>query len=186
MTPAAPLSPLTLAVLGLLSQRPLSGYDLRKIFATTSMGHFSSSPGAIYPALERLAKDGLIRGKDDATRELRPKRVFQLTAEGRKVLAADLLRPVERDDVVWRLDCLLLRFSFIGDVCGKARTRLFLRQFLAAVEQYLEALAAQRAEFRRCCGGAAPNGLYALEYGLESYRTTARWIRRVLRELSAD
>lgn len=184
MTPAAPLSPLTLAVLGLLAQRPLSGYDLRKIFATTSMGHFSASPGAIYPALDRLAKDGLIRGKDDLRRELRPKRVFQPTAEGRRVLVADLVRPIGRDDVVWRLDCLLLRFSFIGDACGKARTRVFLRQFLAAVEQYLEELSAQLAQFPRRCGGAAPNGLYALEYGLECYRTTARWIRRVLRELS--
>ena len=50
------------ALLGLLEERPRSGYDLRKVFAQTAMGTFSDSPGAIYPALGRLEKRGLVRG----------------------------------------------------------------------------------------------------------------------------
>jgi len=42
------------ALLGLLQQKAQSGYELRKVFAETAMGNYSSSPGAIYPALERL------------------------------------------------------------------------------------------------------------------------------------
>jgi len=48
------LSTLSLAILGLIAQQPQSGYDLRKVFSTTPMGHFSSNPGAIYPALRRI------------------------------------------------------------------------------------------------------------------------------------
>jgi hypothetical protein len=43
------------ALLGLL-MKPSSGYDLRKIFSSTSMKTYSGSPGAIYPALRRPAK----------------------------------------------------------------------------------------------------------------------------------
>jgi len=51
------------ALLGLLTGKPSSGYDLRKFFASTAVGTFSDSPGAIYPALQRLAASGLIRGQ---------------------------------------------------------------------------------------------------------------------------
>ena len=37
------------ALLGLIHMQPQSGYDLRKIFETTPMGHYSSSPGAMAP-----------------------------------------------------------------------------------------------------------------------------------------
>ncbi|MHC4537428.1 MAG: PadR family transcriptional regulator, partial [Planctomycetota bacterium] len=54
------ISTLSLAVLGLIAQKPHSGYDLRKVFSTTPLGHFSSSPGAIYPALKRIEKSGWV------------------------------------------------------------------------------------------------------------------------------
>ncbi len=66
------ISTLSLAVLGLIVQRPRSGYDLRKVFSTTPMGHFSSSPGAIYPALIRIEKNGWVRGSIDTKKALRP------------------------------------------------------------------------------------------------------------------
>ena len=51
------------ALLGLLHQRPLSGYDVKLIFASSPMGGFSDSPGAIYPALSRLERRGLVRSE---------------------------------------------------------------------------------------------------------------------------
>ena len=59
MTQTTDISTLSLAILGLIAQEWQSGYDIRKAFATTPMGHFSSSPGAIYPALKRLEKGRL-------------------------------------------------------------------------------------------------------------------------------
>ena len=49
------------ALLGLLQGKPSSGYDLRKIFSSTSMRTYSDSPGSIYPALLRLEKQGLMK-----------------------------------------------------------------------------------------------------------------------------
>ena len=53
-------STLGYALLGLLHQAPQAGYDLRKTFVSTPMAAFSDSPGAIYPALRRLAGQGWI------------------------------------------------------------------------------------------------------------------------------
>ena len=39
----------------------MSGYDLRKVFEETALGNYSSSPGAIYPALSRLEQQGIPR-----------------------------------------------------------------------------------------------------------------------------
>ena len=45
------LSTLGYALLGLVHGEPRTGYAIMKIFRTTPMGHYSGSPGAIYPAL---------------------------------------------------------------------------------------------------------------------------------------
>ena len=55
------------ALLRLLYQKSRSGYDLRKVFAETAMGNYSSSPGAIYPALQRLEVDQLVLGRVEET-----------------------------------------------------------------------------------------------------------------------
>ncbi len=93
-----PETVLSLAILGLISQRPCSGYDLRKTFATTPMGHFSSSPGAIYPALKRLDERKLVEGRTEGGDTLKPKRVFRLTEGGLEVLQRELRRPITLDE----------------------------------------------------------------------------------------
>jgi len=47
-------------ILGLVQKEPLTGYRIRKVFEDTALGNFGGSPGAIYPALKRLAKYKLI------------------------------------------------------------------------------------------------------------------------------
>ena len=42
------MTPLSYALLGLMQMEPRSGYALRKVFETTPLGGYSSSPGSIY------------------------------------------------------------------------------------------------------------------------------------------
>lgn len=51
------------AILGLAQEESRSGYSIRKVFETTALGVYSSSPGSIYPALNRLEKNGLVQKK---------------------------------------------------------------------------------------------------------------------------
>ena len=92
-----PISSLGYAVLGLLHQQTRSGYDLRKIFANTPMGSFSDSPGAIYPALQRLEKQGLVRSQLQPSSGRR-RRVFRPTASGKRAFRAWQTKSISTDD----------------------------------------------------------------------------------------
>ena len=74
------------ALLGLLQQKPASGYDLRKIFSASSMKTYSDSPGAIYPALRRLEQQGLIRGQIEKSSGQRRRETFRPTPLGLRQL----------------------------------------------------------------------------------------------------
>lgn len=173
-------SDLGLAILGLLSFRPASGYGLRKVFLTTALKAFSGSPGAIYPALRRLERDGLIEGQVERMNTLRPRMIFTLSRKGRTALVASLTRPVTREDVIRRLDGLMLRFSFMSGLVGEAETLVFLAALAAETQSYLKVL---EEEFRRSAPGLPFSGRAALEQGVETYRVTARWAGRTLDEL---
>ncbi len=183
MTDAAEVSTLWLAILGLIRQAPMSGYDVRKVFSTTPMGHFSRSPGAIYPALRRLEEDGLIEGKVDDERQLRPRKVYSLTSDGEQALRGRIHRPVTRDDVIWHLDDVMLRFAFGGGVLGREWALGFLDEFATQIESYVLSLE-ERLEALGERG--APYGRYALEQGVAMYRATGRWARRVIEELQKE
>lgn len=170
------------ALLGLLHERPRSGYDLRKLFASTPMAHYSSSPGAIYPALRRLERENLISGSVDRSQALRPKKTFRPTAKGIRELKRWASQPVRREDVVFHLDELLLRFSLMGGLQTAVQTRRFLSSFARQVEAYVVEL---RRQHEALPGDAPLHGRLALQCGIESYRAHARWAKRALSRFSS-
>lgn len=183
MDQKADISTLSLAIMGLISQKPQTGYDIRKTFLTTPLGHFSSSPGAIYPALKRLEKDGWIRGNVDEEKALRPRMVYEMTEPGRDVLKRHLLQPVKREDVIWRMDDLMLRFSLMDGIVGREGTLRFLRSFAAELEAYVVDLRCyldSARAFMPVCGRLA------MENGIEGYQMNATWARRATAELEAN
>jgi len=104
------------------------------------MGYFSASPGAIYPALRRLEEAGLVKGTVENASTLRPRMAYALTLAGRAALKSALSRPVTREDVIRRIDTLILRFSFMDGLLPKERTFEFLRSFWTEIEACLEVL----------------------------------------------
>jgi DNA-binding PadR family transcriptional regulator len=174
-------SNLVLAILGLVSITPLSGYDLRKIFTTTPMGHFSTSPGAIYPALRRLERRGLTKGTVKNANTLRPKQTFAITRKGLILLKEILSQPVTLDDVKWNLDGLLLRFAFMGTLFGKQTALDFLWELAAKTDAYVVTL---QAHLERTGAEMDATARYAQEHGIDQYRTTSAWAKRTMKELA--
>jgi DNA-binding PadR family transcriptional regulator len=75
----------TWAVLGLLGIKPMSGYDIKAAVDRTIRHFWAASYGQIYPELKRLEEAGWIAGKD-ADRGGRTRRVYRITAAGRRRL----------------------------------------------------------------------------------------------------
>src|ERR687883_1414046 len=66
------------ALLVLLEEEPRNGYGLMQEIERRSEGAWRPSPGSVYPALQQLEDEGLVRAAESAGR-----REFELTDEGR-------------------------------------------------------------------------------------------------------
>jgi transcriptional regulator len=77
---------LELLVLASLQTQPMHGYALIEHVRQRSGGQFAYPEGTIYPALRRLEDEGLVRSRWSEL-DGRRRRVYQLTAQGRRALA---------------------------------------------------------------------------------------------------
>jgi DNA-binding PadR family transcriptional regulator len=178
--PEKKLTTLEYGLLGLIGMSPLTGYDVHKVFASTPLAHFSSSPGAIYPALRRLARVGLLEARLDTAKEARPRRVFSLTAAGERALDLWLHRPVTREEFVRGEGAPVLRFSLAGG-------RLSREEILAYLETYQQAVAAYLKELyghaELTTGPENLHGRLALYLGIRGFESERDWIKWAAAEI---
>ncbi len=98
------------ALLALLEEKPMHGYDLIRELEERSGGAWRPSPGSVYPTLQMLEEEGLIIGEEQDG-----KRVFTLTEAGR----TELQERRERDDSPpWE-------FGGFGEAVGQLRDAMF-------------------------------------------------------------
>lgn len=71
------------AILALLAEAPMHGYQLMQEMSDRSGGVWRPSPGSVYPTLSQLEDEGLVEGQPDGG-----KRVYTLTHEGRAAAEA--------------------------------------------------------------------------------------------------
>jgi DNA-binding PadR family transcriptional regulator len=86
---------LKFALLGLLTNDPKHGYDLKNELEQALGGHWEINFGQIYTTLARMERDGLVEVVDE-DRDGRGKKTYRLTNPGRSELSAWLEEPVEK------------------------------------------------------------------------------------------
>jgi len=77
-----------LLILALVEDRARHGYDIGKLIEQRSNGAIKFAVASLYPLLYRLEKRGWIEGRWTEKAGQRRRRLYKLTPEGRKVLAA--------------------------------------------------------------------------------------------------
>ncbi len=80
------------ALLALLAEQPMHGYQMIRELAERSGGVWRPSPGSVYPVLQMLEDEGLVRGE-----ETEGKRVYRLTDAGRAVVESRRGEPTPWD-----------------------------------------------------------------------------------------
>jgi DNA-binding PadR family transcriptional regulator len=85
---------LKMSILGLLSIRPMSGYEVRKHFLRALSPYWAAPLTQIYPTLRALQRAELIKGKTIVQMGRPNKRVFSLTRQGRRELTRWLATPI--------------------------------------------------------------------------------------------
>ncbi|MEX0907553.1 MAG: PadR family transcriptional regulator [Gemmatimonadota bacterium] len=81
---------LDLLVLKTLSLEPMHGWGISQRVQQISDGILEVNQGSLYPALQRLEKDGLITSAWGTTENNRRARYYRLTAAGRRALGREL------------------------------------------------------------------------------------------------
>jgi DNA-binding PadR family transcriptional regulator len=169
---------LELAVLGLLHETPMHGYELRKRLNSLLGAFRAFGYGSLYPCLKDLTVRGLIAEDDlaDPAKPLagrRSKIVYRLTAEGKERLQ-DLLS--QTGPAAWEDDGFGVRFAFFGLTRADIRLRI-LQGRRSRLEERVEAFRAALARTRERVDS------YTLElqrHGLESVEREVRWLNELI------
>ena len=134
---------LELAILGLLAEAPVHGYELRKQLRLRLGGFRMFSYGSVYPALRRLTRAGLIvedaeQPESEVAWSRRSRRVYRITAEGKERFA-ELLS--ESGPQAWDDDGFGVHVAFFSRTPAEVRMRI-LEGRRRAVEERREGLRA--------------------------------------------
>ncbi|EME97907.1 PadR family transcriptional regulator [Streptomyces mobaraensis NBRC 13819 = DSM 40847] len=175
---------LEFAVLGLLRESPMHGYELRKRL-NTSLGVFRAfSYGTLYPCLKSLVANGWLveeqgSAPDDAKAASlagrRAKIVYRLTAEGKEHFE-ELLAHTGPD--AWEDEHFAARFAFFGQTSRDVRMRV-LEGRRSRLEERLEKMRASLARSRE----RERLDSYTLElqrHGMESVEREVRWLNELI------
>jgi PadR family transcriptional regulator PadR len=81
---------LDLLILKTLSLSAMHGWGISQRVQQMSDGEFAMNQGSLYPALQRLEKDGLITSEWGVTDNNRQARYYKITAAGRRALGREV------------------------------------------------------------------------------------------------
>jgi DNA-binding PadR family transcriptional regulator len=131
------LTPTAYAILGLLRERPMHGYEIAQHFKPEEeLGQVvPADMSTIYTFLKDLQEHGLIHGERVTVGARPPRTVFSLTTEAEPLFLDWLRRPVARMREI-RLDFLLK--LYFAQQFGPAEAKALVKAQTAACRDYLE------------------------------------------------
>jgi DNA-binding PadR family transcriptional regulator len=167
---------LELAVLGLLADTPMHGYELRKRLNTVLGSFRAFSYGSLYPCLKDMVRRGWLA--EDHTSDGRPSNrrsriVYKLTADGKEALQ-ELL--AEAGPSAWEDENFGVHFAFFGQTDADTRMRI-LEGRRNRLEERLDGVRSVLGRTRERLDG------YTLElqrHGLESVEREVRWLNELI------
>ena len=163
-----------LAVLGLLKERPMHGYQLSRELGESLGGLWRVSYGSLYPTLRRLERDGAIESEAGDQRGARRKKVYRITPSGEQ-LFLELLQEAPQDtqseDARFRM-----RLAFFRYLPPETRIRLLERR-RQALQQRLVRIAESLATGR---AGADDYGRALVEHNRTSTESDIAWLERLI------
>ncbi|HWC35534.1 MAG TPA: PadR family transcriptional regulator [Mycobacteriales bacterium] len=165
---------LELAVLGLLNESPMHGYELNKRLKGI-LGPFRATfYGSLYPCLSSLQAAGYITTDDSAAEAgKRKKTTYKLTADGKERLQEQL---AEGGPAAWEDESFGVRFAFFAQTDAETRLRILegRRSRLEERQQHAStSMTTTRGRIDR----------YTLElqrHGLESVEREVRWLNELI------
>jgi len=174
------------AILGFLSFKPLSGYDLKKAFDQSVQHFWPANQSQIYRTLADLAQQGYVAPEVIEREDRLDMKVYHITPAGEAELRRWLATPLPPQDY---REPLLIQIYFGGKLSDREVSGV-LRHEIRAIEERLalyESIYRMNGEKMKDHPDprAAFFSLLTLEYGIHSNRTALEWLKSVERRLQS-
>lgn len=166
-------------ILGLLTQQPMSGYDVKHHLKGLSWLIGTPSPGSLYPALHALLEDDLVTVSVVFRENRPPRKIYAVTEAGKRVLQQWIDQPVTPSAPLKAFTMRLLLASNFSDAGLVAH----LRQRREQVAAHQTALGREVEEMG---GGRDLGGRLVVKYGLALASAELDWLDGTLDQLPED
>ena len=178
-------------ILGLLSIKPMSGYDM-KVWIDNGISYFwCISYGQIYPALKDFVKEGMATFTTDQEEGRPEKKVYSLTDKGRSTLEEWLREPMDRSSSSYTAT-LTIKVYF-GSCVPKEITINHLQEAISYKEATLEALQeieAKNIPFKEMAKELKNKGYFyrmcTLNEGVIMLKAQIQWCNETIQTLKED
>ncbi|WML57554.1 PadR family transcriptional regulator [Neobacillus sp. PS2-9] len=145
-------------ILGFLYDEPMSGYDIKQMMENSVSYFFDASFGAIYPALRKMEKEGLVE-KQIIQQDGKPnKNLFVITESGREQFQTYLNSPI--NPTVTRSD-ILIRIFF-----GRFTTIEKVKEWLLEERGKNQAMYDNLTRIANLYPNMEPHKRFTLEFGI--------------------
>lgn len=167
------------AILGLLNQKSMTGYELSQQFESTISEFWTAKHSQIYPELKKLTQEGMIEFEIEITGQVLEKKLYSITESGR----GDFLNWLEKEEPMQSTpkDVFRLRVFFLNELDNDIRIKLLEKQLVQHTKR-LEHLRNNNKKFSGVPNKNADEfGDYLVLMGaIMREETTCEWLKQCL------
>ncbi|MGZ4126107.1 MAG: PadR family transcriptional regulator [Actinomycetota bacterium] len=165
---------LELAILGLLKERSMHGYQLSKRLTDALGGFWRVSYGSLYPSIRRLEHEGAVERVFDEQEVGRRKNVYRITERG-EALFLELLEEAGGESASEE-NPFRVRLAFFKYLAPETRIRVLERR-RAYLEERRSAIRSSLAGVRE---GNDTYTLALMEHGLDATESDIAWLEGLI------
>ncbi|MBN1288829.1 MAG: helix-turn-helix transcriptional regulator, partial [Actinobacteria bacterium] len=163
-----------MAILGLLKERPMHGYELKKRLSYL-LGHFwTVSYGSLYPALKRLEKANAIERAYSVKKKTRNRNVYRITEQGTGMFM-NMLTDTMTDKSLADNDKFDIRMAFFQYLEPETRIRMLEKR-----RRHLEDQVAKVKAYRRTSREQDYYRSGLMRHKAEIARSDIRWLDKLI------
>jgi DNA-binding PadR family transcriptional regulator len=172
------------AILGFLSIKPMTGYDLKKAFDQSIQFFWPANQSQIYRTLADLKAEGLVEQEVIAREDRLDMKVYRISDNGQDELHEWLSNPLPHQDY---REAFLIQLYF-GSKLDDSEVIPLLKQMIQDLQTSQDQLTAMYRMYQAKMNQVyKPRQLFfsmlTLEYGLESNQTAIQWLTTVSQRL---
>ncbi|MCC7446945.1 MAG: helix-turn-helix transcriptional regulator [Anaerolineae bacterium] len=166
------------AILGFLSWQPLTGYDLKKLFAESATLHWSGNSNQIYKALIDLHQNDWVTLEVEYQADHPPRKVYSITEKGKAALRQWVLSTPELPQLK---HALLIQLAW-ADQLSPAELDGLLAQYEAEVDTHL-VVVREQAKRGKHAANRTPRETYLWQMIADNwigfYEHELEWVRQL-------